>query len=271
MGDTFVIKKAVSLTLAFSFLVMSLTGIMLFIVPQGKIAYWSHWTMFGLTKTQYGNLHITSMFLFLAAGVWHIYFNWKPLLSYVKNSVRRVTLLKKELLLALALNTLFVAGTLAGIPPLQSIIALNDQIKAYWERSYGSPPFGHAEESSLSAFSRYIGVETETALSRLKAAGITVDSADRTLQEIAGHNGISAQKVYDAIKPQRSGTAQPAITSLGRRTLGELADMKQIDLEKALHYLKAKGFDATAESRMREAANAVGMTPYELFETLKAL
>jgi cytochrome b subunit of formate dehydrogenase len=86
MNEKIVTKKVISLTLAFSFLVMSITGIMLYIVPKGKIAYWANWEMFGLTKNQYGDIHITSMLLFLVVTIWHIYYNWKPLMSYLKNS-----------------------------------------------------------------------------------------------------------------------------------------------------------------------------------------
>ncbi len=49
----FSIKKFTSLSLGFSFLVMSCTGVMLYFVPKGKVAYWSNWHMFGLSKSQY--------------------------------------------------------------------------------------------------------------------------------------------------------------------------------------------------------------------------
>lgn len=68
MEAKFTLKKTVSLTLGLSFLVMAYTGIMLFLTPKGKIAHWTDWHLLGLTKTQYTDLHITSMFLFLAMG-----------------------------------------------------------------------------------------------------------------------------------------------------------------------------------------------------------
>ena len=58
---------------------------------------------------------------------------------------------------------------------------------------------------------------------------------------------------------------------MGRRTLQELTDMDKINLEKSLLFLEKKGFDATPQSRMREAADALGITPYELFDKLKIL
>jgi hypothetical protein len=40
-----------SLLTTFSFIVMSISGILLFIVPQGRIAEWTDWRMLGLTKS----------------------------------------------------------------------------------------------------------------------------------------------------------------------------------------------------------------------------
>jgi len=276
MNEKIVTKKVISLTLAFSFLVMSITGIMLYIVPKGKIAYWANWEMFGLTKSQYGDIHITSMFLFLVVTIWHIYYNWKPLMSYLKNSSKQITLFKKELLIALVLNVLFVAGTLMGIQPFQSVLDINEGIKTYWEEQYGSPPYGHAEESSLQSFSRRIGVDPKKAIVVLKEKGIKVENESQTLLQIAQQNDISPKTIYDAIKPKgdtatgRSAT-NTKISSMGRRTLKELADMNTINLENSLLFLKKEGFDATQQSRIREAANSLGITPRELFDTLKTL
>ncbi len=263
-------KKIISLTLALSFLIMSITGLMLYIVPKGKVAYWADWQMFGLTKTQYGDIHITSMILFLVVTIWHIYYNWKPLMSYLKNSAKQVTLFKKELLIALAVNTLFVVGTLMGIQPFQGVLDVNEGIKTYWENEYGSPPYGHAEESSLQAFSKRIGIPINKARTQLQEKDITITKNSQTLLEIAKQNGISPKVIYDIIKSKKS-TSKTNISSLGRKTLSDLAEMNVINLEKSLLFLKEKGINATPQSRIRKLANALETTPHELFNTLKML
>ena len=272
MEEKFTIKKAVSLTLALSFVVMSYTGIMLFFTPKGKIAYWTDWTLLGLSKTQYTDLHITSMCLLLTAGIWHIYYNWKPLVSYLKNAARRITPFKKEFLLALALNAVFVGGTLAHVAPMQSIVDLNTRIKNYWERANGAPPFGHAEESTVASLAPFIGTDAQGAMKRLRNAGFKVENAKQTLRAIAEENGITAQRVYEVMAPgKQNGGASSPVSGLGRRSLEELASMGQFDLDKALKYLKTQGVDATPQNTMRDAATALGTTPYDLLETLKSL
>jgi len=47
--------------------------------------------------------------------------------------------------------------------------------------------------------------------------------------------------------------------------------MDKIDLKKSLEFLKSKGFKASKDTRMKEAANALEITPYELFEKLKMI
>ena len=60
------LRKITSLTAALAFVLMVLTSIILYIVPQGRIAYWADWHLWGLTKTEWGNIHINSGLLFLS-------------------------------------------------------------------------------------------------------------------------------------------------------------------------------------------------------------
>ncbi|MGB5619617.1 MAG: DUF4405 domain-containing protein [Desulfobacterales bacterium] len=72
------IRKITSLTAGLAFIVMLVTSIILYVVPQGRVAYWADWKLWGLTKTDWGNIHINLGLLFLIALFLHIYYNWKP-------------------------------------------------------------------------------------------------------------------------------------------------------------------------------------------------
>ena len=69
------IRKITSLVAALAFVVMVLTSFVLYIVPQGRIAYWAGWKFLGLSKTQWGDIHINTGILFLLALVLHTYYN----------------------------------------------------------------------------------------------------------------------------------------------------------------------------------------------------
>lgn len=153
---------------------------------------------------------------------------------------------------------------------MQSIVDLNTAIKNYWERSEGAPPFGHAEEETFQNIVRQKGLNADGAKQRLQRAGITVENGREALQQIAERNSVSAQTVFDALSPETAApVTAPVPMGLGRRSLGDLAEAGEIDLDAALASLKAKGYDATADTRMRDAAEALGTTPYSLFEELK--
>ncbi len=82
-------RKITSLTAALSFIVMVLTCVILYIVPQGRVAYWADWHLWGLTKSQWGGIHINTGILFLIALSFHIYYNWKPIMNYLKDKTKK--------------------------------------------------------------------------------------------------------------------------------------------------------------------------------------
>ena len=274
-------KKITSLTLGLSFLVMSYTGTMLFLCPKGKIAYWSDWTLLGLSKEQYGDLHITSMFIFLLFGILHIYYNWHPIVSYLKDKTQKISFTTKELLIALAINAAFIFGTLFAIPPVQTIIDINSDIEQYWENRYGTPPYGHAEESKLKVFVRKVGVDLEGAKKTLISKGISFNESD-TLKDIAKMNNISPNDIYQILKKakkvnkssvkstKKSSGTNDVPPMLGRKTLQELSQLDVINLEKTLKLLMQKGIsDASKQSRMKDIADELDMRPIEVFEIIK--
>ena len=83
-------RNIISLTMLLSFIFMSLTGIVLYITPEGRIAYWTNWMLFGLGKTDYNNLHTTTSFLFILSSIMHVYLNCKSIVDYLKNRLRKI-------------------------------------------------------------------------------------------------------------------------------------------------------------------------------------
>ena len=105
----------------------------------------------------------------------------------------------------------------------------------------------------------------------LKEKGIKVDSNKQTLLQISEQNSISSKVIYDIIKPKQSSSKGEQIESLGRKTLGELANLNKISLEKSIMFLQNAGYEANSDTRMKKAANALETTPLELYEKLKVL
>jgi len=185
----------------FGFVIMSVTGLVLYIVPAGRVAYWVNWELFGLTKTQWGNIHILSSLLFIAAGVFHTVLNWKPLMNYFKNRITSGIRLRKELAIATAVSVLVIVSSLYPVPPLNYLLDLNIFIKDAWvtQDDY-EPPFGHAELLSLKTFSQKMDIDLAQAETELKSQGIQYANSGETLEDIATRNGLSPMDLYLLIK-----------------------------------------------------------------------
>ncbi len=262
-------KKITSLTLGISFLIMSYTGIMLFIVPHGRVAYWANWHLFGLSKGQYSDLHTTSMLVFLLFASLHIYYNWKPILSYLKDKTKKVTFTKKEFLIALLINVVFVVGTLVPIQPFKGFLSMGEKIKGNWTKEYGEPPYGHAEETKLSVFCRKMGINLNDAKEILENNNI-IFKENETLKTIGINNSIAPSKVYQMIKPEGSNlNGVDGISNMGRKTLQDLSDMKKIDLSHAIKVIKSKGLhDVESDRRLKHIADELDVTPLEVYELI---
>lgn len=221
-------RNLISLVTALSFVAMSLSGIAAFIVPQGKVAYWTNWSFLGLSKTEWGNIHITTSVLFLIAGVWHTWYNWIPLMQYLKGIPGRVAASRRDLSVAILVTVFFAAGAVFRTPPLDQILIFNNWIKESWVRTPADdPPFGHAELLSLKGFCRKMYIDTPQAMAELRRAGLTVADENGTLEQIARKNGVTPAAVYQHIKklehPENSPllAAAPVTVPVSRDTVRE--------------------------------------------------
>lgn len=188
------------------FFLLAVTGIVIYIVPQGRIAYWIDWRFAGLTKHDWVNVHILSAFLFTVAAVFHLYFNWKPLTHYVVNKTRGGLKLKKELALSGLIAVFVVISAIYQIPPLKYIIDLNGYIKESWikDQTY-EPPFGHAELMPLNKFLRKMNIDYEKAMKEFSSHGIKISNPGDTLEDIAFDNNTSPRHLYEIIKKHEVG------------------------------------------------------------------
>ena len=292
------VRRIVSLTMLFSFIVMSYTGILLFICPKGRVAYWTGWRLLGLSKNQYGDLHTTFMVIFLVAGTWHVVLNWRPITHYLKNRGRKMKVFTAEFNVALALTAVVLAGTLAGWAPFSSLLSLGEAVKDYWEQRDGSPPWGHAEENSLARFSRglvdwerlehglTVGLSVADAIAALRASGVQVTDGKQRLDGIADRNGTTPQALMDIIRRAErpmgpaAGDEAPAArraagslprpaSGLGRMTLRAYSERYDIDLDEMLEILAAGvSGPVDVDARLRVVASQLGVDPEGVLDRL---
>ncbi len=268
------LRRITSLTLLASFLLLVLTSVILYIMPQGRVAYWSDWHLWGLSKTEWGSLHLNLGVLMLLAGLLHIWYNWKPIVAYFKNRARELRLLNVNSVAALVLTLAVAVGTWLEVPPMSTIVEISDAFKDAAAEKYGEPPYGHAELSSLRMFTRKEGLDLEKSLALLEAAGVAVTGDRQPIVDIARTNRMTPQQVYEVIRPAGAAGAGAMLPDapppgFGRKTLAEVCEAYQLDLPDMVRALSERGISAAPNQSIREIAEKNGMAPMALFEILR--
>ena len=279
-------RKITSLTMVWSLIVLIVNSIVLYVVPEGRVAYWADWRFLGLTKSQWGQQHTTVGFLFLFAGLLHIYYNWNPILAYMKNKARQLTVFTGPSNVGLALTVIFIIGTYFMIPPMSTIVDISEYFKDGASQKYGEPPYGHAESSSLKMFSKREGLDLAKSLELLQAAGLNVAGEKDTIKEIAKNNDRSPQQIYELIKPAKAAgeKAAPEHVAIlassdgpfpdapkagwGKKVLGDVCAEYGLDEDEIISKLAGKGITAEGGKAIKEIAAANDLDPMGVFEAL---
>ncbi len=265
-------RKITSLTALLSFFMLMVTSIVLYIVPAGRVAYWADYRLWSLSKEDWGAVHINLGFLFLLSILLHIYYNWTPMISYMKSKTKQLRIFTLEFNISLLVTIIVFWGTLAGVPPMSTIINFGAAISDKANLFYGEPPYGHAELSPLADFTDKVKVDLDECLVKLKAAGIKVESSAQTMKEISAANGITPQQIYQLIKkPEATGTSvmpEEAPTGTGKRTLAQICATYNLDAGKIVTGLNAQGIGAKLGQQMKEIAAANGIDPHGVYAAI---
>jgi len=281
------IRKITSMTMLVSFVLLLVNSVILYVVPEGRVAYWADWHMGGLTKTQWGDQHVTIGVLFLVASFLHMYFNWPVITAYMKNKAREMKVFTSSFNAALAITLLVAIGTYFEVPPMSTIVHIGGEIKESGAKKYGEPPYGHAELSSLNLFSKKEGLDADKALELMKDAGLKVESTKESLKNIAANNKLTPQQVYEIIKVARpegeiASSEVPAATAIvsfpdhpkpgfGKRSLEEVCVELGINIDLIVNGLKGLGIDCHSSQSIKEIGEASGKEPMEIFEAIRSL
>ncbi len=267
------IRKITSLTALSSFILLLVTIVALYVAPQGRVAYWADWHLWGLTKTDWGNIHINLGLLFLLSILLHIYYNWKPIVSYLKNKAKQVRVFTKEFTTAFLITIVVAVGTYFLTPPFHWVMEYNEFLKDSAARKYGEPPYGHAELSSLKTFSSKMGFDLPSAADRLKKAGIEFDGLEQTIQEVARLNRMSPKALYAVMQPVASPDAVKKMPDLpppgiGRRSLADICQEYNLNIPAVLRTLSENDITAAADLSFKEIAAQNNKNPIDIYDIL---
>ena len=268
------LRKITSLTALLSFIGMVATSLVLYIEPHGRVAYWSDWTLLGLDKTRWGDLHINMGLLFLLCLSLHIYYNWKAIVAYLKNKARQLRIFTPDFNVALVLTLAILVGTLLAVPPFNWPLLLNTHLKDAASAKYGEPPYGHAELSPLRQLARRTGLDLPAAVAALKTAGIRFDSEQETLQDIARQNERSPQDIFQIM--QKAAAPAPAQglpvnppPGTGNKTLAALCQTYALPVAELTQALQGSGLKIQPELTVKEIGANNGLSPMAVYDAIR--
>ena len=262
----------VTFVVTISFIADTISGVILYIAPPGRIAHWTNWTVWGLDKEEWGAIHtIFGYVLLIIVGI-HLYYNWKIFWNFIWSKVRKALNLKWELITATVLCLFLFLGTLWNIPPFSSTMDLGDHFKQSWEEAKAEVPIAHAELLSLQEFAEKIKVPVDQILHALKSRGYKVKNVQQMLGDVAKENRTSPDKLYEVIKSEGVKPVVPDTiegTGMGKKTIDAICSEKGLSLDDVLARLKQKGIKANPNDKLKDVASKLGKTPMEIFTIIE--
>lgn len=263
------LKKITSLSMLLAMLAMTFTGIILFITPPGRVANWANWELFGLSKELYGQIHTTFMILFIIGTLLHVYYNWKPMTSYMKNKAKNFVLFTKDMIVAFLVFLLFLFGTIYEVSPFSNFLNFGDTIKNSWEKEYGTAPYSHAELSSLKSFTKKLGFDLEKSKEILDSNSM-IYQEEQSLSQIGKANAVSPKFIYDLLKMhfEKVGIKVIPLTGLGKKTVKEVALVLEISTNEFIRKLKTLGIEAKSDDKFKALSEKNDLSPMDVMEKL---
>ena len=194
-----------SFLLALSFVVIMVSGIVLYIAPHGRVAYWVNWRLFGLTKDGWAAIHTIIGYLFMIVAVAHFVLNFRVFAGYLKKTVQAGQKHLWELVASVVLFLLIFGATISNVPPFSTTMEIGEYFKESWAVESEKIPIPHSELMTIAKFSEKLDLPIESVMKSLNEHGIQVEDTNETLKSIADRNDVSPSDVYKIMQPQRGG------------------------------------------------------------------
>lgn len=267
------LRALTSVYMVVSFIVMVISGLILYIAPPGRVANWTELTILVLRKDQWQSVHTIFTFLFILVGGLHIYYNWKPILTYFRTKMQSGFKLRKELLLSSVFAVVVFSLVLANVPLFKTVMDLGEKFSDSWSDDSSEPPVPHAEEMTLSEFANIVSTDVNAMIKKLQDNGILNVSENSVIKSLAEENNITPQQIYDKINADKQSVGEIQLQSgigYGRKTIPELCEVLQITQESALANLSKYNLSIDLSKKVKDIASDNDILPIELVKMIQS-
>lgn len=205
MNNKFNWQSFISIALVFAFIIMLVSGVILYIAPEGSLSRWIGWDVLNLTKKQWEQQHTIFSYVFVLFSLFHIFkINWGLLISYFKfNKLRAVYL--KELVIAIVIVILVFTGTLFNWKPFSSVISWGKTLSDNYGVGVNYPNIADAEKLTLHDFAtKVLQISYSDFKEHTKKYTFNELNRNSTVIEFCKINKITPENFYMEIKKQLS-------------------------------------------------------------------
>lgn len=220
----FQLRPFVSILTGFAFLVMAVSGIVLFFSPSGRTATATAWTIWGLDRYEWIAFHIWFSVLAVLVSIGHLYLNYRAIIRYFQSRITRRVALRPEWIAAFLICMIVSLGVARSVPPFNLLMNVRANYKPCGQGGAGRGPRWSREPLEQSS------------------------------------TGTSASTV---VRNSAQGPTSPG-GGMGRTSLGQFCANEGIALPAAIELLRQMGIDAQARTTMRLIADQAAVHPREL-------
>lgn len=131
-------RAAALFGVSLSILLAALSGIVMYIAPQGRLASAIDWHWAFLTRGQWETLHTTTSLLFVSFAIWHFWVHISVYKTLLFGSAKRAGHTREVWIAVIAVGVVIVTSIL-GVPPASWIENLGEMFKReFWGAAIGT-------------------------------------------------------------------------------------------------------------------------------------
>lgn len=276
MKKKFFWKSFVSFSLVWSFLILLISGIVLYIAPPGRVSNWSNWVLFGFSKGGWQAIHTIFSLTFVFLSVFHlIVFNWKVLWFYFVSKTSKGLNKQKELIVSIALIIVVFLGTYFNVQPFKAVMDFSEWTTESWETNGEQAPVPHAELLTIKELSgKYVKMSSDSILLLIREKGLIADSTGQTISKISELNNLTPAKLYSIIFPASHNKSiktenKIQLQGLGRKTINDISKELGKNVNDVIEVLRKNNISAIPEDKIKTVAERTGKVPTEIMKIIE--
>lgn len=195
-GKRFRSRTAVSFIILFSFILLAVSGVIMYLRPEGNIARWTSWSIWGLNKQNWEGLHTLFSIFFILSVAFHVVYNWKAISTYFKGVFTKSFGYRRELTAAVVITALFLTISLWQIDPFWKLIDLRAYFKKGDITDDFEPPDPEILNLSVSEISAHLNIPMADLLKHVREDGYSIQDSTQSIRILAEINNVSPERLY---------------------------------------------------------------------------